>query len=712
MNIHKEEFVWNGATLRAEFTDLAEQANATVMLSCNNTVVFATVCYSDSIPNPGYFNLTVEYLEKNYASGQILGSQWNKREGRPTLQAVLASRIIDRTIRPLFDQRMQQAIQVTATVIALGDFDPVVLAMNAVSIALHTSSVPWNGPVGAVRVSRATVESDIQINQYNHNPETEPDLDVLVCARDGAIVMIESDAQQVSEDIMARAFESATTHALDFEKWCNSLRDKYGKEKYSHEEVVIPAELFTLVTDFARTTISNAFAIKGSVKSAMRDAQDYAVRTTLEYCERETLDTIQSSKLRKAIHDTFDKICDELFAQQAQQGNRADGRAFDEIRPLYVQAGGIAPQLHGTGIFYRGKTHVMSVVTLAGPDGMQEVETIELTEKKRFMHHYNFPPYSVGEVGRFGSTGRRELGHGALAEKALARVLPDVSQFPYTIRVVSECFGSDGSTSQASICAGSIALLDAGVPITDIVAGISIGAFGDSDNPILVTDIMGIEDHHGLMDYKIAGSRKGITAIQLDIKAQGIPVSALIAGLHRAKIARETIITEIEQVIPEPRAELNEYAPRIKLVMVPTEKIGMVIGGGGKTIQKIQADTGTTVSIEDDGSCYITGSRSGVESARETIMQLIKVWAVGEQVEGTVVKVLDIGALVELSPIHDGLVHISECAPWRVENMNDIIQVGQKVPVEVIAVDPEKNRISLSIKKRDSQFFDAKKPRT
>jgi polyribonucleotide nucleotidyltransferase len=409
-----------------------------------------------------------------------------------------------------------------------------------------------------------------------------------------------------------------------------------------------------------------------------------------------------------ALEDNlFDDTENDILHKKAiEENTRPDGRAMDEVRDLYAQAGGVSSMLHGSGIFYRGGTHVLSVLTLGGPEDRNLVDGMQLREEKRFMHHYNFPPYSAGEVGRAGFTNRREVGHGALAEKALAMVLPTAIEFPYTIRLVSESMASNGSTSQASICASILALMDGGVPIKAPVAGIAMGLMHESDSKYkILTDIQGPEDHHGDMDFKIAGTRAGVTAIQLDVKVEGVPIKILGEAMRQSKSARTAILDRIEKEISAPRADISANAPKILIIKINPDQIGLVIGGGGKTIKEIKEKTGAEITIEDDGTVYFTGKGGSAEAAKVIVEEMTHEYQVGDMLTGKIVKIADFGAFVELNSQTDGMVHISEIAPFRVELVSDIIKEGMIVPVKVINIDREKGRIGLSIKEANKDFF-------
>lgn len=717
MKTEEYEVEIGGKKIVALFSDLADQANGSIILKSEGTVVMATAVISkEETKNLGYFNLTVEYLEKFYASGKILGGQYNKREGRPSDQAILASRVIDRTIRPLFNHQIKNAVQVIVTVIAIGETDPKMLGINAASLALLISDIPWSGPIGAVHVSRAKParnalstasagggEADIKINNYIPN-EDEPvyDLDLLVCGKEGTINMIEAMAFELSEEEMTKCFELASSEISKWEIFEKDLSKKLGKEKLV---ISIPEIEESLVNIFSEK-------IKPLIDEKLFSGETKKVSGEIENLWKEILDDHfknldgkekERSVAEDYLHDYFDKMFHKYALEKNQ---RADGRAFDQIRKLFTQAGGISDSLHGSGIFYRGETHVLSVLALAGPDAMHQIEGMEYTAKKRFMHHYNFPPYSSGETGRLGGINRREMGHGFLAEKALIPVIPNKEIFPYTIRVVSESTASNGSTSQASICATTLALMDGGVPIKHPVAGISIGAMINEKNKneyVLLTDIQGPEDHYGDMDFKVAGTKNGITAIQLDVKVEGISIKILSEALARAKIARQEIIEKIVSEISEPRKDISPNAPKILVIKIKKDQIGLVIGPGGKNVNAIREETDTEITIEEDGTVFVTGKNGGAEKAITMIEQMTHEYKIGEMVSGKVVKIMDFGAFVSLGH-EEGLVHISEIAPFRVEKVSDMIKEGDIVPAKIIKID-ERGRINLSIKDADPNFF-------
>lgn len=695
-----------GKHMTATISDLVDQAGGAVMLECENTVILATACMSkDGKGNPGYFNLTVEYQERFYAAGVILGGQYNKREGRPSDEAILSSRIIDRTIRPLFPSGIKNAVQVVATVLSVGNVDPGVLAVNACSLALAISNIPWAGPVGAALVAKPKNQDETATNVYVKNTgETGYDLDMTVCGKDGKIVMIEALAYEYDEATLGEWFDRALLEITALENWQKEIVAKEGKTKTVFAETVINDGVKELFTKIIEPKLDSLWGGIGESKARIGALED-AWNTALD--EAGIVDVEKSVAVEYLSH----RIDELVHEGGLNAGKRVDGRRFDEVRSLFAQAGGFTPIVHGVGTFYRGQTHVMSFLTLGGPEAAQEIEGMEVRGTKRFSHHYNFPPFSVGETGRFGGINRREMGHGFLAEKALTPVIPDKTTFPYTIRVVSECMASNGSTSQASICAATLALMDGGVPISRPVAGIAMGLLLDAKNNAnykILTDIQGPEDHHGDMDFKVAGTRNGVTALQLDIKVGGIPVGILKEALTNAKKARLEILAVIEKEIAEPRKDISPNAPKILVIKIDPTKIGLVIGSGGKTIKGIKETTGAEITIEDDGTVYCVGSGGSAEKALAIVEGMTHEWTIGERLTAKVIKIIEVGAVVGFGYNSEGLVHISEIAPFRVGKVSDVLKEGQEVPVKILGIDSERGRISLSIKEADKDFI--KKP--
>ena len=687
-----------GKKLIAEFTNLADQAHGSVIVRYGNTTVLATAVMSKNRKEGGgFFPLTVDYEERFYAAGQILGSRFMRREGRPSDEAILSGRIIDRTIRPLFDQRMRHEVQVVVTVLSIDKDEPDMLAANAASLALATSHIPWAGPVSAVRVSRQQGKW-VTLPSYKGEEGgagIENDCELVVCGRDGNVNMIEMNGSEVGEDVVMEGLAHASLEIERLQKFQNSIIEKRADAKRVIELPEVGDDIKKL---FAEKIIPK---LEESIFFEAGRAREYNL------LEEWMMFVKENDEMDKALAEGYfdEQVNDLLHKKAINENKRPDGRGFDDVRPLFAQAGGVSPVLHGTGIFYRGGTHVLSVLTLGGPQEAQLVEGMEVQEKKRYMHHYNFPPFSAGETGRIGGLNRRMVGHGALAEKALIPVLPEKDAFPYTIRIVSESLASNGSTSMASVCGSTLALMDAGVPIKEPVAGIASGLMMESPTKYKVlTDIQGPEDHHGDMDFKVAGTKNGVTAIQMDVKVGGIPLPILKEALTKAKTARLNILTVMLQAIEKPRADISPSAPKIVTIKINPDQIGMVIGGGGKTINEIRDATGAEIDIEDDGTVFITGKNGAAEKARDIIAEMTHEYVAGEMFKGVVTRLMDFGAFVKIGHTAEGLVHVSELASFRIERVSDYVKVGMEVPVIVKEVD-EKGRINLSVKRADKDFI-------
>lgn len=705
MNKKEYQVEIGGKIMTAIFSDLTDQAHGSVMLKYGETIVLATACMSkDKQAGLGFFNLTVDYAEKFYASGKILGSQYVRREGKPSNEAILASRVIDRTIRPLFDQKMRHAVQVIVTVIACDDNDPAMLAVNAASLALVVSNIPWKGPIGCVRVGKYDDENlAINISTTKRQEEYPYKFDLTVCGREGTINMIEAAARQAKEEELTEALELASKEITKLEEFQKNIQKEIGHEKRIIEHEKISEESLNLFKENILPKMESAIFAGAGKKKIDELHSEWNNLVKEKYAGTDKKDF-------QLEDDIFDETENDMLHEKAiKENRRADGRDMDEVRELYAQAGNLSKILHGSGIFYRGGTHVLSALTLGGPEDKQEVNGMDLQTSRRFMHHYNFPPFSAGEPGRSGMTNRREIGHGALAEKALLMVLPEKEIFPYTIRIVSESMASNGSTSQASICASTLALMDAGVPIKNPVAGIAMGLMYENDNAYkILTDIQGPEDHHGDMDFKVAGTREGITAIQLDVKVDGVPIKILSEAMAQSKKARLTILDTIEKEISAPRANISPNAPEILIIKIKPEQIGGVIGSGGKVIKDIKERTGAEITIEDDGTVYFTGRDGSAGKAKQIVEEMTHEFKVGEILQGEIVKLADFGGFVRLNDFTDGMVHISEIAPFRVERVTDILKEGMIVPVKVIGIDPQRGKISLSIKEANPTFFQPK----
>jgi len=689
-------------TLVAEFNDLANQANGSVIVRSENTVVLATAVMGEKEnKDAGYFPLKVDYEERFYAAGQILGSRFMRREGKPSDEAVLGGRVVDRTLRPLFDQRITNDVHVVITILSLGEQDPVTLAVNAASLALLTSDIPWNGPVGAIRIGRKGGEKDFIVNPPLIYQEGKNfDIDLLACGKDQKINMIEVGAHEAKEEDLVEALVFSSKQIEVLEEWQKSIKKEIGKEKKVLDLPVIGEEATTLFeTSFAKDLKAKVFTKtpgKKSIGAAKKEWLELAFKELPE----------ESPSLLDSFFE--EKISDIIHVEGIENNERVDGRNLDEVRPLFAKAGGVSELLHGSGVFYRGGTHILSVLTLGGPEDSLLIDGMEEQRQKTFLHHYNFPPFSVGEAGRIGGFNRRMIGHGALAEKAIEPVMPNKEVFPYTVRVVSEALASNGSTSMGSVCASTLALMDAGVPITRPVAGIASGILINKKGEYkILTDIQGPEDHHGDMDFKVAGTREGVTAVQMDVKVEGISLAALKDAFDHAKDARFQILDVIEKEIQEPRSDISTHAPKVLVIKIKPSQIGGVIGSGGKTIKEIKEFSGAEISVEDDGMVFVTGKDGAAEKAKKLIEEMTREYGVGERFSGTVTRVTDFGAFVEVGYQTEGLVHVSEIAPFRIERVSDVLKEGEKVNVIVKEID-ERGRINLSIKDVDEEFAQRK----
>lgn len=701
-----------GKTLTAEFTDLAEQANGSCIVRYGDTVVLVTaVMGSQERDGLDYFPLTVDYEEKFYAAGQILGSKYVRREGRPTDEAILSGRAVDRTVRPLFDPKLRVEVQVVTTILSIGQDDPDMLSVIGTSLALATSDIPWAGPVGAVRLGRDASGAWVINPTYEQRDASE--IDLLVCGQNGLVNMIETGARQVSEDLIIEGLAQASAAITEIEKFQHGIIKEIGKEKRVFQ--------FPELSEEARALFAKEIAPKleaavfsnipgGEATGALHDAWKTLLKEQLPDENRGLADLY------------FEEQVENAFDAGILSDKRPDGRGFDQVRDIYTQAGGVAPMLHGAGIFYRGQTHVFSALTLGGPDDIQEMDGMEIQKQKHFMHHYNFPPYSTGETGRMGGANRRMIGHGALAEKALQAVIPPKELFPYTIRVVSEVMSSNGSSSMGSVCGSTLALLDGGVPIEAPVAGIAMGLVlgngeqGTEDRKFKVlTDIQGPEDHYGDMDFKVAGTKNGVTAMQMDVKVAGVPLSVFPEAFEKAKKARFLILDKIAEALPAPRPDISPLAPKILVTKIKKDQIGLVIGGGGKTVNQIRDLTGAEISIEEDGTVFLTGKNGSAEKALKLVEAITREFHAGETFQGEVTRIAEFGAFVRLGEDTgisgmkgtEGLVHISEIAPFRIGHVEDVLKEGEIVPV-IIKEMGEEGKIRLSIKDLDPEFASRK----
>jgi polyribonucleotide nucleotidyltransferase len=685
-----------GRELVVETGRLAKQAGGAVTVRYGDTQVLATAVMSkEKSAIMGYFPLMVDYEERFYAAGKIKGSRFIKREGRPSDEAVLTGRAVDRTIRPLFDMRMRNEVQVVITVQSIdNENDPDIISIIAASAALSISDIPWNGPVAAVKVG--LVDGQIVINPKQEQEEKST-LNLTLSGTTEKVNMIEAGANEVPEDDVIRAFEAGHSEIKKIAELIEKIKVEAGKEKAEATLLIGTPEMEKMITD---TLMKNGIeeALFGTKEEI--GMQTASVKEKTKDQLEEQLSEEEREKFSSVFSLVYDEVCDSLVHKNIIESNkRPDGRMPQDIRPITCDIG-ILPRPHGSGLFTRGETQALTVTTLGSPGDEQIIDTMEVDEKKRYIHHYNFPPYSVGEVRFMRGPGRREIGHGVLAEKALIPVIPSKESFPYTILLVSEILESNGSSSMAATCGSTLSLMHAGVPIARPVSGIAMGMMTNFDTGeyTVLSDIQGAEDHYGDMDLKVAGTERGITALQMDVKMKGINTDMFRATLMQARDGRMHILGEMLKVISEPSPKLSEYAPRIITMKIDPDKIRDVIGPGGKMINEIIEKTGVNIDIEDDGSVFITATEAaGGEEAALIIQNLTKEVEVGEVYEGTVVRIMDFGAFVEILPGKDGLVHISELAHKRVEKVTDIVRIGDKVRVKVKEIDSQ-GRVNLSMK--------------
>jgi len=687
-----------GRNLKVEFRNLAEQANADVLVSYGETLVLATAVMSkEERGGLSFFPLTVDYEERYYAAGKIRGARYVRREGRPSDEAICNARLIDRTIRPRFPKDLKRDIQVVITVLSWdGQNDPDIVGLIAASLALSVSDIPWSGPIAAVRISKSN--SEFVLNPtYEERGENSVDL-VLAGGKslkdEFLINMIEGNFEEIEDDSLLKIFDFAEPHLkriIDFQK---EIVEKIGKAKISPVISSPDIELEREIKEFLKDSLEKA-VFQGKKQARMEDADKLRGELS-SFVESNYSD---QGKIKYAL-DYWEKEVERIIHENIiEKEKRPDGRRLDEIREIQTEVG-IIPRTHGSGLFCRGQTKALSILTLGAPGDQQLLEGMEIVGKKRFMHHYNFPPYSVGEIRPMRGPGRRDIGHGMLAEKSLLPLIPSFEEFPYTMRIVSEILSSNGSTSMASVSSSSLALMDAGVPIKRPAAGIALGLMTDiKGNYKILTDIQGPEDHHGDMDLKVAGTKNGVTAMQMDVKIEGINKKILEEALSRAKKARLQILEKMEKVLTEPRPQLSPYAPRILTIQINPEKIREVIGPGGKTINEIIADTGVTIDVQPTGLIFITSEKEETaKKALSWIKNITREIKVGEIFQGKVKKIVDFGAFIELLPGQEGLVHVSDLSPLRIRRVEDIMKVGDLLSVKVIKID-ELGRINLSLDK-------------
>ncbi len=684
----KKEVQFGNSKLSFTFLKYAPRADVAILGQMGGTSVLVTVVSSKKESDLDYFPLQVEYIERLYAGGKIKGSRFVKREGRPTDDAILVARMIDRSIRPLFPKGFRHDVQVIATAMSVNSQnDPAILANITTQIALYISSIPWQGPSLAARIGHLD-------GQLIFNPSLDEikngDLDLIISATKDAVVMIEAGAKEVENKVIVDGVKLFYEQIQPLFELVENLKKEIGKEKQEYQAFELDAQAVELAQKKEKEIAE--FILKMS--KVEKNEDDWQALKEKWLAEAK-------DQLEEGVLPDYDQALTEVFAEEARKhllatGQRLDGRSEDEVRPLEIEVG-LLPEVHGSALFQRGQTQVLSVLTLGSPAMEQIVETMLDDEFKRYIHHYSALPYSVGETGRVGWPRRREIGHGALAEKALLPVLPSEDEFPYTIRIVSEVLSQQGSTSMASTCGSTLSLMDAGVPIKSPVAGISIGMVSDEKNNYrLLTDIKGIEDHTGDMDFKVTGTAKGITAIQLDVKKMILNVKIIEETLARAQQTRLAILAKMKEIIDSPRQELAPTAPKIGITHVPVDKIGEVIGSGGQNIKRISKETETIIDIKEDGRVTVTGKeKADVESALKIIDDLVRDFTVGEEFTGKVVRLTNFGAFIELVPGRDALLHISKI-PGYVQDINKVLTDGQELKVKVDAVNPD-GKISVTL---------------
>lgn len=662
--------------LSLEVSDLGCQANAAVLGKYGETAVLVTVVMGKKDEPKNYLPLVVDYEEKFYAAGKIIGSRFVRREGRPSDDAIISGRLVDRTVRPLFDQRIRRPIQVVVTVLAYDEEnDPDFIALLTASTALAISDVPWNGPVAGIRIIKE-----------------QPKVEAFFAGTEDKINMIELGAEEISAAAAVEFFESSQKKIKDLIAFQKGVIKTLGQKKAELVLAEPPAELKKKIIDF----------LGDRLEKAVYQPSKTARQNVLEELKTELFANLsEESEIKTWGDGIFEEEVDKIVHRGIlEKDKRPDSRKLNEVRPLYAETG-LFKRTHGSALFVRGDTQSLAITTLAAPGAEQLVETMEFSGKKRFMLHYNFPPFSVGETGSSRNPGRREIGHGLLAEKALRYLIPPVEQFPYTIRLVSEILSSNGSSSMASVCAGSLSLMDAGVPLKKPAVGIAMGLVTGEGRYKILTDIQGPEDHYGDMDLKVAGTRDGLTAIQMDVKIDGINQEIFQKTLAQAQEAHKDILGLVEKTLKGPREELSPYAPAVITFEIKPEKIGGVIGSGGRVIQGIIQMSGglTTVDVEQDGKIYIAGpDKKQAQLVLDQIKAIVKDYEIGEMIEGEVVRILDFGAIVDLGGGRDGMIHVSELKDGYVNKVEDVVGLGDQVKAKVIRVDPD-GKIGLSLKR-------------
>jgi len=703
MRNQKFQIEIGGRELSVEISNLAEQASGSCFVRYGDTEVLATAVMSKyEREEEGFFPLTVDYEERYYAAGKILGSRYIRRESRPSDEAITTSRLIDRTIRPLFPENLKRETQIIITCLSWDrENDPDIIGLIAASIAISESEIPWSGPITVVRIGRLK-NGEMIINPTYAEREMS-DLDLVLAAvsseasakEEGILInMIEAEAAEVPEEVILKAVDFARPYLEKIINFQNQIIREVAKEKIKIETLPQDLELEKEIKEFLGDRLEKVLFPRKTER-----VEDISVlkEELIFYIEGK----YPGMGKGKYVKDFFEKEIERLIHENIiLKERRPDGRKLDELREISCQVG-LLPRTHGSGLFCRGQTKALSILTLGTPGDVKLLQGMEIIGKKRFMHHYNFPPYSTGEVKPIRGPGRRDIGHGMLVEKALLSLIPSFEDFPYTMRIVSEILSSNGSTSMASVSSSSLALMDAGVPIKEPAAGIALGLMQDKKgNYKILTDIQGPEDHHGDMDFKIAGTKNGITAIQMDVKIEGISEKILREALEQGKKVRNQILEKIKEVLEKPRRELSPFAPRILTIQINPEKIREVIGPGGKVINEIIRECGVSIDVEETGKIFVTAEKEeAAKKAIDWIKNITREAKVGEIFQGKVKKILDFGAFVEILPNQEGLLHISQISPSRVTRIEDFFRVGDIISVKVISID-EQGRINLSLMKK------------
>lgn len=703
---------WCGRELTLEVNRVGFRSTASVLVSYGDTVVLGSVVVGKKPVVQDFFPLTIDYEEKFYAAGKISGSKFIKREGKPADEAVLVGRLIDRPIRPLFPKGYRQEVQVVTTVLSMDpSFRPDVIAMLAASSALMLAGVPFDGPIAGLRIGRLNGEFKAFLNPEEREQSI---MDLVVACKDGKVMMVEAGMKEVPEAMIIEAMHWAVKNVQPVLDLQRELAEKVGVETQEYELVLPDEEIQARVDAWCAGKLGEQ--VRGNVLERQKIVDQLKDEMNAEFAAQYGEGGTEEEKIAdytERLQGEYDQAFDlavhkEVRRGIVEDGVRPDGRKLDEVRPLSSQVG-VLPRVHGSSLFTRGLTQAMNIVTLAPLSFAQVVDTMEVNDgKRRYMHHYNAPSWTVGEPGRIGSPGRREIGHGYLAERALVPVLPDEEEFPYAIRSVTEIMSQNGSTSMAATCSSCMALMDAGVPIKRPVSGVAMGLMmdvpkgqeimaEDVDKAYVLTDLMDAEDFAGDMDFKVTGTTEGVTALQMDMKVHGLPVEVLEKAIEQSRAGRHFILEHMLGVISQPRPEISKYAPRIEKLMVEQDKIGAIIGKGGETINKITSETGATVDIEESGLVTISGETEAIEKALNWVKSLVEEPEVGKIYEGTVATIKDFGAFVTILPGIDGMLHVSQISDKRVENVSDVLKVGQKVKVKLVAID-DRGRLSLSMR--------------